>query len=159
MKQEPNKIMAPCPFCGNDKNLGVQSRTERAVWNVAETDRIYWEHFSVRCPKCHARGPVVSGWTSDYPETRTVDYAGKPTEVRPRNRYIARAMAAWNEHARPGLYECFHCGARAVAWGSDFTLEDMGYDGEGIVHVCHCQNCGADVEYQIRYDGEEGEAP
>lgn len=102
MNEKPYEIMAPCPFCGNVKNLGVQSRTERAVWNVAETDRIYWEHFSVRCPKCHARGPVVSGWTSDYPETRTVEYQGKPTEVQPRAHYVLDAMQAWNERAEGG---------------------------------------------------------
>ena len=47
------------------------------------------------------------------------------------------------------MYECFHCGARAVVWDSDFSFEDFGYEGEGIVHVCHCSNCGAEIEYRI----------
>lgn len=91
--------LAPCPFCGNDKNLGVRSKIEDIVWNVAETDRIYREHFSVRCPKCHARGPVVSGWTSYETEPRTVNYEGKQTEVRPRAHYALDAVQAWNERA------------------------------------------------------------
>ena len=28
------------------------------------------------------------------------------------------------------MYECFHCGARAVIWDSDFDFADFGYDGE-----------------------------
>ena len=51
-----------------------------------------------------------------------------------------------------GLYECFHCGAKAVAWQSDFTFDDMGYEGDGLVHFCECLNCGARIEYDI----EEG---
>ena len=38
------------------------------------------------------------------------------------------------------MYECFHCGVRAVIWDSDFTFEDCGYEGEGLVHFCHCTN-------------------
>ena len=52
-------------------------------------------------------------------------------------------------------YECFHCGADAVYWNNDFSLEDYGYEGEGIVHSCTCGNCGADIEYVIRFDEEE----
>ena len=33
------------------------------------------------------------------------------------------------------MYECFHCGERSVIWQSDFTFEDFGYEGDGIVHV------------------------
>lgn len=53
------------------------------------------------------------------------------------------------------MYECFHCGQRAVIWGADFTIEEMGGEGEGIVHVCHCENCGALIEYWIQFDSEE----
>lgn len=53
------------------------------------------------------------------------------------------------------MYQCFHCGEYAVIWQSDFDFEDCGLDGEGIVHVCHCSNCGADVEYYVRCDGGE----
>lgn len=47
------------------------------------------------------------------------------------------------------MYECFHCGERAVIWDADFDFSDFGYEGEGIVHTCHCANCGAEIEYRI----------
>ena len=47
------------------------------------------------------------------------------------------------------MFECFHCGCRSVIWQADFDFEDFGYEGEGIVHICHCSNCGADIEYRI----------
>jgi transcription elongation factor Elf1 len=47
------------------------------------------------------------------------------------------------------MYECFHCGQRSVIWQNDFTFADFGYEGEGIVHVCHCSNCGANIEYYV----------
>ena len=31
------------------------------------------------------------------------------------------------------MYECFHCGHRAVIWDCDFSYEDYGYEGDGIV--------------------------
>ena len=49
-----------------------------------------------------------------------------------------------------GAYECFHCCTKSVIWDSDFDFEDCGYEGEGIVHICHCTNCGAEIEYRIR---------
>ena len=55
------------------------------------------------------------------------------------------------------MYECFHCGARAVSWDADFSFEDYGIEGEGIVHVCHCNNCGAEIEYYIKCGDEEDE--
>ena len=54
-----------------------------------------------------------------------------------------------------GMYECFHCGALSVSWDSDFDFEDFGYDGVGIVQCCHCNNCGADIEYRIRFDDNQ----
>lgn len=55
------------------------------------------------------------------------------------------------------MYECFHCGNRSVVWDSDFDFSDYGWDGEGIVHVCHCTNCGAEIEYRIPFPVEEKE--
>lgn len=55
------------------------------------------------------------------------------------------------------MYECFHCGARAVIWDADFDFEDYGYDGVGIVQECHCENCGAEITYVIRFDSEDDE--
>lgn len=56
------------------------------------------------------------------------------------------------------MYECFHCGERAVIWDSDFSFEDCGYDGDGIIHFCHCTNCGADIEYRISLGSKEDDS-
>lgn len=53
------------------------------------------------------------------------------------------------------MYECFHCGKRAVGWEIDFNFEDYGIDGDGIVHVCRCNNCDAEILYFIRIDEPE----
>lgn len=50
------------------------------------------------------------------------------------------------------MYECFHCGARAVIWQSDFDFSDFDLEGEGVVHILTCANCGAEIEYYIRLD-------
>ena len=55
------------------------------------------------------------------------------------------------------MYECFHCGEKAVVWDNDFSFEDYGLDGDGIVHACHCSNCGARIEYYIGDQDEEDE--
>lgn len=55
------------------------------------------------------------------------------------------------------MYECFHCGSRSVVWNADFNFEDFGYEGEGIVHICHCENCGAEIEYRISIEEEEND--
>lgn len=47
------------------------------------------------------------------------------------------------------MYECFHYLSRSVIWDCDYTFEDFGYDGDGIVQICHCANCGAEIEYRI----------
>ena len=54
-----------------------------------------------------------------------------------------------------GIYECFHCLHRSVIWQSDFTFEDYGYEGEGIVQNLICSNCGAEIEYRVPFDNEE----
>jgi hypothetical protein len=54
-----------------------------------------------------------------------------------------------------GMYECFHCGARAVIWDGDFDFSDYGCGGNGIVQQCHCENCGAQITYYIGFNEEE----
>ena len=56
------------------------------------------------------------------------------------------------------MYECFHCGKIAVIWDSDFDFSDYGYEGEGIVHACHCTNCGAEIEYRIPIEEDDDDA-
>lgn len=53
------------------------------------------------------------------------------------------------------MYECFHCLSRSVIWDSDFSFEDYGLEGEGIIHVLHCADCGAEIEYRIKLSEEE----
>lgn len=53
------------------------------------------------------------------------------------------------------MYEYFHCLTKSVCWDNDFSFEDMGYEGEGIVHMCHCCNCGAEIEYRVPIDDPE----
>lgn len=55
------------------------------------------------------------------------------------------------------MYQCFHCLQYTVIWDNDFSFEDFGYEGEGIVQVCHCANCGAEIEYRLSYDEENGD--
>ena len=55
------------------------------------------------------------------------------------------------------LYECFHCGTRSVIWDCDYSFEDYGYAGQGLIHVCHCENCGAYIEYHISMEEEPDE--
>ena len=47
------------------------------------------------------------------------------------------------------MYECFHCGERAVIWDGDFTFEDYGYEGDGVINTLHCENCGAEITYAV----------
>lgn len=58
-----------------------------------------------------------------------------------------------------GMYQCFHCLSDGVIWDGDFDFGDFGYEGQGIVHICHCVNCGAEIEYRIPIcdDAEEQE--
>ena len=54
-----------------------------------------------------------------------------------------------------GTYQCFHCCTNSVVWDNDFDFEDFGYEGEGIVHMCHCTNCGAEIEYRVSNGTDE----
>ena len=53
------------------------------------------------------------------------------------------------------MTQCFHCGHNSVVWDCDFDFDDFGYEGQGIVQICHCANCGAEIEYRIRIPDEE----
>lgn len=53
------------------------------------------------------------------------------------------------------MYECFHCLHKSVCWDCDYSFEDFGYEGEGIVQICHCANCGAEIEYRIPITEED----
>lgn len=57
------------------------------------------------------------------------------------------------------MYECFHCGHKAVIWDADFAYDEYFPEGNGIIHECHCTKCGAQITYIIREDDEEGVVP
>ena len=54
-----------------------------------------------------------------------------------------------------GTYQCFHCLSDSVIWDNDFDFSDFGYEGEGVVHICHCANCGAEIEYRVANQTDE----
>lgn len=41
---------------------------------------------------------------------------------------------------------CWFCGTEMI-WGADFTFEDYGIGGEGIVANLSCPNCDASAEF------------
>ena len=49
---------------------------------------------------------------------------------------------------------CWHCGGPLI-WGGDFSFEDYGMDGDGIVSNLSCAHCGAYVEYFISFGGDD----
>ena len=51
---------------------------------------------------------------------------------------------------------CWYCGEKMI-WQSDFTLEDMGRKGEGIVSILCCSKCNAVAEFSIRDEDEADE--
>jgi len=54
------------------------------------------------------------------------------------------------------MYECFHCGQKTVAWDADFDSDDYGYgENKGIIHECHCTNCGARITYFVPNNPED----
>jgi transcription elongation factor Elf1 len=55
------------------------------------------------------------------------------------------------------MYQCFHCLSNSVVWQSDFSFEDFGYEGEGIVHILVCSNCGSEIEIRVPLNKEENE--
>ena len=48
---------------------------------------------------------------------------------------------------------CWFCGKEMI-WGGDFSFEDYGMDGDGIVANLSCPECGAYAEF---YTGEKEE--
>ena len=55
------------------------------------------------------------------------------------------------------MFECFNCLQKAVVWECDYDFSDFDYEGEGIVHICHCANCGAEIEYRVSTEEDEEE--
>lgn len=45
----------------------------------------------------------------------------------------------------------FVCGAEVI-WGNDFSFEDFGMDGDGVVSCWSCSECGAEYEVYQRIE-------
>lgn len=46
---------------------------------------------------------------------------------------------------------CWHCSSELI-WNSDFSYEDYGLEGEGIISVLSCGCCNAMVEVYLPLD-------
>lgn len=49
--------------------------------------------------------------------------------------------------------KCWFCGKELI-WNNDFSFEDYGLEGEGIVMVLSCPNCGCSW-YGLLQEGED----
>ena len=47
---------------------------------------------------------------------------------------------------------CWYCKNEELVWQNDFSYEDYGLDGDGIVSVLHCENCNALVNVYLSLD-------
>lgn len=54
--------MTICPFCGSDKTK-IERKTKRVFAGFNKQEE--YISASVRCNKCHARGPIVTGKSID----------------------------------------------------------------------------------------------
>lgn len=50
--------------------------------------------------------------------------------------------------------KCWFCNEELI-WQNDFMLEDYGYDGDGIIAMLSCPNCGAETFCVIRIEEDE----
>lgn len=46
-------------------------------------------------------------------------------------------------------YQCFNCRQFKVIWDNDASFEDCGFEGDGVVSILHCKNCGAEILYKM----------
>lgn len=84
----PNKELKPCPFCGGTKLKIEQKTSSNGKWNY-ETKRIdKLVVVTVRCNKCHTRGPTTSMYAEKH---------DKPTQL-----LAEQAIEAWNRRADNG---------------------------------------------------------
>lgn len=52
------------------------------------------------------------------------------------------------------MAKCLNCGHELI-WQNDFSFEDYGREGDGIVQVYACPHCGTDILCFIPCDVEE----
>ena len=49
---------------------------------------------------------------------------------------------------------CWHCG-ESMIWGSDFSFEDYGEEGDGIISEFSCSGCHASATVRVPFEEEE----
>lgn len=81
--------LKPCPFCGST-NLKIESKRVRVGTNGLDVP-VHNMTYSVRCNKCHARGPAVGGKVLLY----TLGFEN-PTWAKTQAELYAKAIEAWN---------------------------------------------------------------
>lgn len=80
--------LKPCPFCGGTKLKIDQKKSSTTKWNK-ETGRLEkLTVVTVRCNKCHTRGPTTSMYAGWY------DYPTKVLEE--------KAIEVWNTRTERG---------------------------------------------------------
>lgn len=60
-------------------------------------------------------------------------------------------MKSDDKKKKPYFYKCPNCGSQ-MGWSSDFTYEECGYIGCGLVSMYECTNCETTVEVCIPYE-------
>lgn len=85
--------LKPCPFCGYNK-LKIDRKRKRAGYTGLD-DIVYYDTYSVRCPKCFSRGGAVGGRVLSR-----IAYDGEPPEwATTADKLQAKAAEAWNRRA------------------------------------------------------------
>lgn len=77
--------LKPCPFCGSTKLKIDQKTSSNAKWNKEAKKCYKLVVVTVRCNKCHTRGPTVSMYAGWY---------DRPIEV-----LEEEAKKVWNDRA------------------------------------------------------------
>ena len=93
----------PCPFCGSVNELHVGIKSGKVIWNMLDTRKLTYRRYYVRCHKCNARGPVVSGFVCDIiggpriSEQKTVIVNEVDTVINTDEHYMILAWKKWND--------------------------------------------------------------
>ena len=85
--------LKPCPFCGYNK-LKIDRKRKRAGYTGLD-DIVYYDTYSVRCPKCFGRGGAVGGrvLAGILYVDRIPEWATTADELK------SKAAEAWNRRA------------------------------------------------------------
>ena len=51
--------------------------------------------------------------------------------------------------------ECPVCGWHCMEWDIEFSFEDLGIEGNGIVSEYHCKHCGTEMILQVPSEDNE----